>query len=652
MTADERPQPQHSDEELGMHRKISRRDFLDGVALAAAGVALGGTLGSAAAAAAPAGPASRGGRPYPPSLTGLRGSTDASLSVAHQLRDGTFWQTAPQPEDTGQEYDVVIVGGGLSGLTAAHQIRRENPKARILILENHDDFGGHARRNEFRFGGKRIIGYGGSQSIDSPSTWSKQSLQVLKQLGIRLKRFDRAYDDSLYADLGITGRGLFFDRETFGADHLTVRQPGMTWSQVLAGAPLAERAKQEIAMLYESPKDWLPGMSDEEKKQFLARITYEQYLTDVVGVHPDTIKYVHTLPSGNWAYHSDGIGALDAWGEPLPGFDGLGLDDSVPHPLLSVTTQRFWYAEDPYIYHFPDGNGGIARMLVRSLVPEAMDGHTMDSEVRSRMHYENLDRSRNQVRIRLNATVVRVRHLDRQRHHKGVEVAYAKGGRLQTVRAKGVVMACWHTMIPFVCDELPQAQSDALANAIKLPIIYTNVLVRNWKPFQRLQMSNIRYPGGYWLNAGLDFPVSMGGYQFPQSPDEPMLLHMTRVPTKSGMNPQQGSILGRVDMIRTSFETMERHIRDQLVRALGSGGFDPARDIEAITINRWAHGYAYEYALPWDSFYPDGEWPSRAASQPFGRITFANTDAGPRAYVDSAMDEGLRAAGELLARIS
>lgn len=641
-----------NDAELGMHRPITRRDFIDGVAVAAAGAAVASTIGAGPAAAGTAAPAARGRPPYPPALTGMRGSTDRAMAVPHQLRDGTFWQDAPRPRDTGQSYDVVVVGGGLSGLTAAHQIRCENPRARILILENHDDFGGHARRNEFRTRGRRVIGYGGSQSIDSPSTWSPQSLRVLKQLGIRLKRFEKAFDTSLYSSLGITGRGIFFDRETFGADHLTVRQPGMTWGQVLANAPLAPRAKREIAMLYEAPKDWLPGMSDEEKKQFLAKITYEQYLNDVVKVHPDTIKYVHTLPSGNWAYHSDGIGALDAWGEPLPGFDGLGLDDSVPHPLLSVTTQRFWYAEDPYIYHFPDGNAGVARMLVRSLIPEAMDGRTMDSQVLSRMHYERLDLSRNRVRLRLNATVVRVRHVDAKRHDKGVEVTYHRGGQLRTVKAKGVVMACWHTMIPFVCDELPQRQRDALANATKLPIIYTNVLVRNWQPFQRLKMQNIRYPAGYWLNAGLDFPVSMGGYQFPTSPNQPMLLHMVRVPTKSGMNPQEGAALGRVDMIKTSFATMERHIRDQLVRALGPGGFDPARDIEAITINRWAHGYAYEYALPWDSFYPDGEWPSTLASRPFGRITFANTDAGPRAYVDSAMDEGLRAARQLLARIA
>ena len=149
-----------------MDRAITRRDFLNGVAVTAGAALMPWDL----FAAQPANSSTY----YPPALTGLRGSHVGAFEAAHALRDGTFWQSAGKPEDTGESYDLIVVGGGISGLAAAHFYRKAaGEKARILILENHDDFGGHAKRNEITAGGRVLVANGGTLAIESPYSYSK-----------------------------------------------------------------------------------------------------------------------------------------------------------------------------------------------------------------------------------------------------------------------------------------------------------------------------------------------------------------------------------------------------------------------------------------------------------------------------------------------
>jgi spermidine dehydrogenase len=248
----------------------------------------------------------------------------------------------------------------------------------------------------------------------------------------------------------------------------------------------------------------------------------------------------------------------------------------------------------------------------------------------------------------LNSTAVRVRHLGDAATANEVEVAYARGGKVYTAKAKNCILACWHVVIPYICEELPQKQKDALASAQKVPLLYTNVALRNWTSFQKLNTSAVYAPGCYHTRVALDLPVSIGGYQCARRPEEPIVVHMMKTPCKPGRPSREQHTLGRMELFTTPFDTMERRIREQLARTLGAGGFDPARDIAAITVNRWPHGYAYEYNSLWDSFWLEGgETPCEVARQPFGRIAIANADAGAYAYTDEAINQAWRAVGEL-----
>ncbi len=635
-----------SDRELGMDRGITRRDFLDGAARVTGALALGGSLGVAGCGPG-AGETERGGggeAAYPPDSTGMRGETDEAQRIPHELRDGTFWEHAGTPHDTGERYDLVVVGAGISGLAAARFAQRYLGRdARILIIDPLDDFGGHAARNEFHTSTRALIGYGGSQTLEGPSEFRRPALELLDDVGVEPKRFRRYYDRGFNRRHGLR-HGWFFDRETYGTDRLVY---GDNPVEIIHGAPLNRNARRDLLRIYADPPDYLPGLTDEQKKERLTDLTYLEYLRRYA--HPDSqaVEFMQTISNDYWGYGIDAVGAIDAWADGYPGFDGLGLDYSRPFRTNAPSEHLEWYANDPYIHHFPEGNAGVARSIVRALIPAAVPGKGMETVSTARLDYGRLDSDSNRVRIRLGSPVVRVRHRGPAERAREVEVTYVAGGELRTVRGERVVLACWNAMIPYICEELPAEQREALAYATKLALVYTNVQIRNWTSFDELKLYGARFPSMYWLNVSLDFPVSIGEYEFPDSPDDPMLLHLVRTPCRPGLSPREQGKAGRRELLATSFEHMERQVRDQTARLLGPGGFDPAADIEAITVNRWAHGYAYEYSRPWDEFWPDGPLPSHIARRRFGRIAIANSDSAPRAYADTAIDMGYRAVADL-----
>lgn len=661
-----------------MARRITRRDFLNGAALAVGGTLLCSAQEIKEELSVPPPPPGKGPdlsaeepllargitptdpRYYPPELRGMRGSHPGSFEAAHSLRDSDFWTHGEHFNNTQESYDLIVVGGGISGLAAAHFFRsRAGSKARILILDNHDDFGGHAKRNEVRIGGRTLLMNGGTLGISSPTPYSAVANGLLQTLGIDPPALQSKCSKSgFYHSLGLKS-AVFFDKETFGGDRLVAGLPGRTyrrgtpanageWEAFLAKTPLSQAAQRDIVRLETDRADYMPGLTSAERKDRLWRISYKDFLLHYVKVSPEAIAFYQTRTHGEWGVGIDAEPALDMWAFGMPGFQGMHLDPGTT-PHMSYTAAGYYATGGSYEFHFPDGNASIARLLVRDLIPDAMPGHTAEDVVTARANYARLDREDWPVRIRLNSTVVRVQHVGEPGTAKEVEVAYANMGKVYTVRGRGVVLACWNTVIPFLCPSLPEAQKKALLYLVKVPLVYTTVGISNWTAFHKLGVANVSAPGSYFTDVSLNSVTDIGDYKSPISPKEPTLVHLTRTPCQPGLSVREQQIAGRMELFGTPFSTFERNIQDQLGRMLAGGGFDPARDIEAIIVNRWPHGYGYEYNPLFDPDWLPDQRPNVIGRKPFGRITIANTDSGATAYTDVAIDQAHRAVNELFA---
>ncbi len=635
-----------SDRELGMDRSISRRDFLNGVGVAAAGALVPGRAFAEAMAALEG--SARAKAAYPPLLTGMRGSHPGSFEVAHELaRDGrSDWGAVREPD--AELYDLIVVGGGISGLAAAHFYRQHDPGARILILDNHDDFGGHAKRNEFELGGRTIIGYGGSQSLEDPGDYSEVARELLRAIGVDIPRLAAGYDQDFYRRNGLRG-GVYFNRETYGVErvipfelldfsnYLPLARSTLSAKEAVAQMPISEPAKRELLRALLIDENRILDVPAERQAEYLNGISYRDFLAKYMGIeNPEIIALLQRMTndlSVNFNV-APAIGVIGYVG--LPGLNATALPSNA---LFS----------EPYIDHFPDGNASVARLLVRGLIPEVAPGSTMEDVVTARFDYGRLDARDSKVRLRLSSTAVRAQNDGAPASAKRVGVTYVQGGHAYRVWGRSCVLACYNAIVPALCPELPDAQRGALALAVKAPILYTSVLLRDWRAWKKLGLGAVSAPGSYHSVAMLDFPVSLGGYAFSRDPDQPIVVHMERFATRpdAGATPREQYRAGRHELLSTPYENIEREIRSQLAGTLGGGGFDPARDIAAITVNRWAHGYAYWHNPLVDPKYADGQYPHEVGRQRFGRIAIANSDAAGRAVINAAIDEAHRAVGEL-----
>jgi len=625
-----------------MPHHVSRRDFLNGFQLlVAAGLA---PLDQALAAT------SNPPTDYPPAWTGLRGSTDASFQVMHAVaREKKTY--AFEHVNATETYDLVVIGAGLAGLTAAWLYAKRSPKARILILDNHDDFGGHARRCEFNVDGRMLLGYGGSETMVAPRTkFSGQLKKILNSLKIDPERFydEKVFHRRLYPRLGLS-RGMFFDAETFGEDRLVSGDPlllgfdefapnnpnARSIRAFLKDCPLPPAVQTGLQNLFEGRTDPMKGHSPSTKLDRLSKISYRAFLSQTCALPPLACDFFQGRSHDNFGLGIDAISAKDAMSGGFPGASGLKIADALADDDHG--------GDEPYIHHFPDGNASIARALVRSMIPSAAPGATMSDLITARFDYAVLDSPTNRVRIRLNSTAVLVRN-----DEGSVTVGYIKDGVPHKLTTRKAVVATFSSVAAHLCPELADDTRNLMASNVRAPLLYIKVAIRNWESFVRLGVHKIAAPMAFLSTVKLDYPVSLGAYRFPKRPSQPMGLQLVHVPVaqNQGHDARTQARLGRQWLLETPFEKMENLVRSDLSRMLGKGGFDANRDIAAITVNRWSHGYSYAPSTLYDDP-KDREQMQPSQRTKIGNIAFANSDTAWDAYAHSAMSEAVRAVTEI-----
>jgi spermidine dehydrogenase len=598
-----------------MKYKITRRDFLNGVAIGA-----GTSLLAPAELFAQSDPGASSIY-YPPTLTGMRGSHPGSFEVMHALA----WRGRKPAEHRklNEHYDLVIVGAGVSGLAAARFYqKRMGPDAKVLLLDNHDDFGGHCKRNEFHHGGRMLLGIGGSVNMEAPSYWGEISKGLLDDLGIDLEAMKANTDD--IALLSTTADSMLALPGTDG--HVKVRGK---WIQLMFGIgdyetavralPLPASEQDKLIELLGGDRDYLEDLSLSEKSAYIESVSYAKFLTERVGLSKETISIFYPFPTLMNGPAASRISVMEAFYLGCPGIQGMGWLGELAVQLLEGVMAGY------ETLYFPDGDASVTRLLVHKLIPAvAPDTQGFDDIAISRFDYGALDLERHSVRLRLNSTVVGVRETG----DDTVTVDYVRDGNAVSVTGDHCVLACYNGAIPYICPQLPESQKEALRYGVKVPLVMTNVLVKNGHAFSKLGVGQVP-------------PTATGGYQPPRGPDDPMVIYMLGVPSVKPTGNETSRELNRMGLEKvyaTTFDTYEQEIRDQLQGLLGEHGFSHKTDIKAITVNRWPHGYSYEY-LSLD----DPEW---AEGQALGRISIANSDSEARAYLDAAIDAGWRAVAE------
>jgi spermidine dehydrogenase len=636
--------------------KITRRDFING------------TLMAAGASMFPFGCTSESDLDkldslyYPPALTGLRGSHPGSNTHAHSRAWNKKSDWGPTT-DLKEEYDLVVVGGGISGLSAAYFYQQEHGRdKKVLILDNHDDFGGHARRNEHTINGNLRLTNGGSQTLVSPHARSETVLNLFKDIGIDLDRFKTAYDVNFYKRNKL-GAVTYFNKQKFGADKVVkhpfsnypwwiegLPHPKISHEEAAQQTPLSEQGKEQLLKILRSGLHVLEVPRD-ELEEYIYTHSYFDYLKSNLGVDDPGVLEMARTSCSDWA--GGGADVLSI-GEALDcgalGFDPVATwKDLMGEEAYQKEIRdhgNIFAEEDPYIHHFPDGNATVARLLVKKMIPDVAEGDHAENVVLSKFNYAELDKSSNIVRIRLNSTVVNVTHGGDPSGSSDVYVKYINENKSYQVKGKGVVMACYNMMIPHIVSDLPKEQDAALRRSVKIPLQYTTVGLKNWRAIKEMGIGMAMSPGNMHQVMMMDFPVSMGGYEFTKTPDDPCAIQMIACPfgAIAGTPPIEQFREARYQMLELQLEDYENEIRTHLSGMLPKGLFEFDRDVESITVNRWAHGYVYSGSCLYDSDMPEM---AKKGRQPFGRITIANIDSAPSSYAHVAIEQAWRAVKEL-----
>ena len=625
---DDSARPAPNDDRLGMNEPISRRDFVNGALVAGAGMLLSGRASAMGTSPADAWNGYGGVGDYRAS----NGNTYDVMTAAHAMRDGAYEKTAAT--DTGEMYDLVSVGGGLSGLAAAVFFQK-NKGGRCLVLDNHPIFGGEAKRNEFLVDGHRLIAHQGSAIFLVPKKGGYTD-RFYEMIGMDRSTFDyqtwrgpspeMALHQSPYAEPKDYG---FYFGPPFG------KRPGVwvvdPWGRKLSGAPLSDAAKADLMRWRTVPDDGpRPQTEGDAISRQLDTITLEEHLMARHRITRETVRnFLSPVEGGGYGLGPDALSAYCAYAieTEFPGDGDSALGDQM----------------------FPDGNTGFARLMVKTLVPDAFAGpHTVEAVWKSRVNFAALDRGGQHTRIRLNATVVRVEHAGNPGSAPHVVVTYAKGKQLFRVKARAVVMAGGSWTSKHIVRDLPASHRDAYAQFYRSPCLMANVAVRNWRFLYKMGMSGCRWFGGLGDYLSVRPMATLDGVSPTIGPDSPTVLTIKVLFAQPGLPIGEQGAQGRAKLLGTSFAQYERALREQLADMFAPGGFDPRRDIAGIILNRWGH--AYVNPQPGFFFGVGGKPAPRDVLRdaPHGRIAFANTDLAGAMDHRNSIREADRAVRQLV----
>jgi spermidine dehydrogenase len=614
MTPD-KPQ-QRGDDALGINTPIDRRDLLNSTLLAAGSVLLN--------AVAPLQLLSQEdwtGYGGVGDYANSNGNTYEVMTAGHQLRDRVFenasTQAAGQAIDTGELFDCVIVGGGISGLAAALFHQRDRPGATSLVLDNHPIFGGEAKRNEFNVDGQRLMVHQGSAACFPPLPKTFLA-EFYDSIGIDWRQFQYQtwsgpqpalpIETAPYLVGGKTS-GFFFGAKFGHPEGLWLIDP---WSKRLEGAPISAQARRELMNMRDEDRKpfsehrFQPKEHGDAASRHLDSITLEQHLIETYGLSAQTIRtFLSPITGGG-----SGIGA-----DVLSGYADYAADVLLP-----------WdYSKGAQM--FPGGNTGMARQILKRLIPGALPGAaTMQEICRGRVDFNALDRSRQPVRIRTGATVVSVKHEGDPQRAEAVEILYTKAAKLYRVRAHSVVMAGGSWTTKHVVRDLPSICRDAYAQFHRSPCLMANVAVRNWRFLYNMGLTECQWFEGIGNYLTMRKVATLGTDPSTINPDAPTVLTLKILFSYPGLSLQDQTVRGRTDLLSTNFREYERRIREQFTMMFARSGFDARRDIAGIILNRWGH--AYLSPQPGFFFGANGKpGPGDVLRQnPHGRIAFANSD--------------------------
>jgi spermidine dehydrogenase len=627
-----------------MSEKITRRDFLNGVALTTgAGVLAPSNLWALESLEADAVNAT-----YPPTLTGMRGSHAGSFEVSHALA----WEGRKPAsyEALEEHYDLVVVGAGMSGLAAAYYYRQQvGPSARILILDNHDDFGGHAKRNEFHHEGRMVLSLGGAQNLDNPGNYSDHAGALMIELGIDADAI-AAMDANTPDDFLLGGKlNANVGMSMPGADGKHVNVDGH-WYKFMHGRgdyaaavrqlPISADEQDRLIAFFGGAEDFLDDLSLGEQFDYISSVSYNRFLMDKVGLSQQSIAmfdgHLLVLNGVSGWQHT----VLEAISAGAPGLRAMGWVTNFVDSLAAMMIGGV--AE---IRMFPDGNASVARLIVQKLIPSVAPNMEGIADVAvAQFNYGALDRENQSVRLRLNGTVVGVR----ETADDLVVVEYVRGGNPLSVTASHCVLACYNNLIPHLCPEISEQQKAGLSYGVRSPFVYANVLLNNGQAFSKLNLTFTHCPldAFQWVSSAPT--TSNGGYEPPRGPEDPMAVFMMGSPTPAveGSSARELCRAGRYKIYSTTFAQYEAQIRQQLQSLLGQYGFDHETDIQAITVNRIPHGYAYSYLGLDDPEWEEGKAPHEIGRAQFGRISIANSDSEAMPLMDAAFDAAWRAVAE------